>query len=204
MKSQHNLKPHYIMHSQYVMLNIRWWLYYFISIKYIFHYLFLNILTISSLSKMNYINTTYLGTCLPTYILIFKIYIPGFSYINNIYRLIKRKVWGKKKCTRVCVYYKNYARFRQKSIKSAKSTHPENSKLVRQVHVVQKVPPGSMIEQKNGFCENTIFVKNYLQTFWELQISKATLYRPKNTPRKYDWAKKIFLWKYDFCKKLFA
>ena len=73
------------------------------------------------------------------------------------------KVWGKKKCTRVCVYYKNYARFRQKSIKSAKSTHPENSKLVRQVHVVQKVPPGSMIEQKNGFCENTIFVKNYLQ-----------------------------------------
>jgi len=32
--------------------------------------------------------------------------------------------------------------------------------LVRQVHVVQKVPPGSMIEQKNGFCENTIFVKN--------------------------------------------
>ena len=69
----------------------------------------------------------------------------------------------KKKCTRVCVYYKNYARFRQKSIKSAKSTHPENSKLVRQVHVVQKVPPGSMIEQKNGFCENTIFVKNYLQ-----------------------------------------
>ena len=73
------------------------------------------------------------------------------------------KVWGKKKCTRVCVYYKNYARFRQKSIKSAKSTHPENSKLVRQVHVVQKVPPGSMIEQK-----------------------------------------KLFLWKYDFCKKLFA
>ena len=90
MKSQHNLKPHYIMHSQYVMLNIRWWLYYFISIKYIFHYLFLNILTISSLSKMNYINTTYLGTYLPTYILIFMIYIPGFSYINNIYRLIKR------------------------------------------------------------------------------------------------------------------
>ena len=44
-----------------------------------------------------------------------------------------------------------------------KSTHPENSKLVRQVHVVQKVPPGSMIEQKNGFFENTIFVKNNLQ-----------------------------------------
>ena len=77
--------------------------------------------------------------------------------------LLNNKVWGKKKCTCVCVYYKNYARFRQKSIKSAKSTHPENSKLVRQVHVVQKVPPGSMIEQKNGFCENTIFVKNYLQ-----------------------------------------
>ena len=72
------------------------------------------------------------------------------------------KVWGKKKCTRVCVYYKNYARFRQKSIKSAKSTHPENSKLVRQVHVVQKVPPGSMIEQKNGFFENTIFVKKII------------------------------------------
>ena len=97
-------------------------------------------------------------------------------FLNEIPNLIKKnyqiwfkkfvksnKVWGKKKCTRVCVYYKNYARFRQKSIKSAKSTHPENSKLVRQVHVVQKVPPGSMIEQKNGFCENTIFVKNYLQ-----------------------------------------
>ena len=83
--------------------------------------------------------------------------------ISNEFGFSSNKVWGKKKCTRVCVYYKNYARFRQKSIKSAKSTHPENSKLVRQVHVVQKVPPGSMIEQKNGFCENTIFVKNYLQ-----------------------------------------
>ena len=81
----------------------------------------------------------------------------------SYYTVVVSKVWGKKKCTSVCVYYKNYARFRQKSIKSAKSTHPENSKLVRQVHVVQKVPPGSMIEQKNGFCENTIFVKNYLQ-----------------------------------------
>ena len=72
------------------MVNIHWWLYYFISIKYIFHYLFLNIFLISSLSKMNYIDTTYLGTYLPTYILIFMIYIRGFSYINNIYRLIKR------------------------------------------------------------------------------------------------------------------
>ena len=87
----------------------------------------------------------------------------GMCVCQGMYIKIGYKVWGKKKCTRVCVYYKNYARFRQKSIKSAKSTHPENSKLVRQVHVVQKVPPGSMIEQKNGFCENTIFVKNYLQ-----------------------------------------
>ena len=48
----------------------------------------------------------------------------------------------------------------QKSFITEKvSRYPEDSKLVRQVHVVQKIPPGSMIEQKNFFCKNTIFVK---------------------------------------------
>ena len=71
----------------------------------------------------------------------------------------KFKVWVKKKWTHVCVYYENYDQFRQKSFITAKSRHPEDSKLVKQVHVVQKIPPGSMIEQKNFFCKNTIFVK---------------------------------------------
>ena len=34
--------------------------------------------------------------------------------------------------------------------------------MVRQVQLVQKIHPESMIEQKIFFCENMIFVKNYL------------------------------------------
>ena len=55
----------------------------------------------------------------------------------------KLQAWGihkvrvKKKWTHVCVYYENYDQFRQKSFITAKSRHPEDSKLVRQVHVVQ-------------------------------------------------------------------
>ena len=71
------------------------------------------------------------------------------------------KVWSKKKFTRVCKYCVNSFSFCEKSLKSVKSRHSELSKMVRQAHAVQKIPPGSMIEQKNVFCKNTIFVKNY-------------------------------------------
>ena len=69
------------------------------------------------------------------------------------------KVWLKKKFPCVCRYYVNSFSFCEKSLKAVKSRHSELSKMVRQAHVVQKIPPGSMIEQKNVFCKNTIFVK---------------------------------------------
>ena len=72
------------------------------------------------------------------------------------------KVWSEKKFPRVCRYYMNSFSFCEKSLKAVKSRHLELSKMVRQAHVVQKIHPGSMIEQKNFFCKNTIFVKNYL------------------------------------------
>ena len=72
------------------------------------------------------------------------------------------KVCSEKKFTHICMYYANSGRASVKSLRSAKSRHPEDSKLVRQVHLVQKIPPESMIEQKKIFCENMIFVKNYL------------------------------------------
>ena len=56
------------------------------------------------------------------------------------------KVWSEKKFTHVCVHYKKYATLCQKSFKSAKSRHPEDSKLVRQDHIIQKMLPGNMIE----------------------------------------------------------
>ena len=77
------------------------------------------------------------------------------------YKLID-KVWSKKKFPHVCRYYVNSFSFSGKLLKAVKSRHSELSKMVRQAHVVQKIPPGSMIEQKNVFCKNTIFVKNYL------------------------------------------
>ena len=61
------------------------------------------------------------------------------------------KVWSKKKFTRVCKYCVNSFSFCEKSLKSVKSRHSELSKMVRQAHAVQKIPPGSMIEQKNVF-----------------------------------------------------
>ena len=41
---------------------------------------------------------------------------------------------------------KKYATLCQKSFKSEKSRHPEDSKLVRQDHTIQKMLPGNMIE----------------------------------------------------------
>ena len=57
------------------------------------------------------------------------------------------------------MYYANSVRASVKSLRSAKSRHPEDSKLVRQVLIIQKILPENVIEQKKFFCENTIFVK---------------------------------------------
>ena len=60
------------------------------------------------------------------------------------------------------MYYANSVRVSIKSLKLAKSRHPEDSKLVKQVLIIQKIAPENMIEQKNFFCENTIFVKKII------------------------------------------
>ena len=71
------------------------------------------------------------------------------------------KVCSEKKFTHICMYYANSGRASVKSLRSAKSRHPEDSKLVRQVLIIQKILPENVIEQKKFFCENTIFVKKY-------------------------------------------
>ena len=63
------------------------------------------------------------------------------------------KVWSEKKFPRVCRYYVNSFSFCEKSLKAVKSRHSELSKMVRQAHVVQKIHPGSMIEQKIFFAK---------------------------------------------------
>ena len=59
------------------------------------------------------------------------------------------------------MYYANSVRVSIKLLKLAKSRHPEDSKLVKQVLIIQKIAPENMIEQKIFFCENTVFVENY-------------------------------------------
>ena len=71
------------------------------------------------------------------------------------------KVWSEKKFTHICMYYTNSARVCVKSLRSAKSRHSKDSKLVRQVHIIEKILSETMSEQKIFFCKNTIFVKNY-------------------------------------------
>ena len=63
------------------------------------------------------------------------------------------KVWSEKKFPRICMYYVNSFSFCEKSLKEVKSRHSELSKMVRQTHVVQKMHPGSMIEQKKFFSK---------------------------------------------------
>ena len=69
------------------------------------------------------------------------------------------KVWSEKKYTHISVYHTNLDCLGEKSFKSTKSTHTKDSKLVRQVHIVQRLPPGSIIKPKNYFWEITNFVK---------------------------------------------
>ena len=71
------------------------------------------------------------------------------------------KVWQEKKFTHISVYYTNSDCFGKKSVKSVKSTHAKDSKMVRQVHIVSKLLPGSMINHENYFWEITNFVKNW-------------------------------------------
>ena len=65
--------------------------------------------------------------------------------------LILYKVCSEKKFTHICMYYANSGRASVKSLRSAKSRHPEDSKLVRQVLIIQKILPENVIEQKKIF-----------------------------------------------------
>ena len=87
------------------------------------------------------------------------LYLRGSSKAK--YEIFATKVCSEKKFTHICMYYANSGRASVKSLRSAKSRHPEDSKLVRQVLIIQKILPENVIEQKKFFCENTIFVKKY-------------------------------------------
>ena len=53
------------------------------------------------------------------------------------------------------MYFEISVSFSRKSFKSAKSRHSEDSELVRQVFIVQKIIPGDMIcykNQRTKFC----------------------------------------------------
>ena len=76
------------------------------------------------------------------------------SYVED-----STKVWSEKKYTHISIYHTNLDCLGEKSFKSTKSTHTKDSKLVRQVHIVQRLPPGSIIKPKNYFWEVTNFVK---------------------------------------------
>ena len=75
---------------------------------------------------------------------------------------LSSKVWSEKKYTHISVYHTNLDCLGEKSFKSTKSTHTKDSKLVRQVHIVQRLPPGSIIKPKNYFWEITNFVKKII------------------------------------------
>ena len=67
----------------------------------------------------------------------------------------------KKRWSCIFEYHVKYTYFRGKSFKFAKSRHFGDSKLVRQVHIVSKLLPGTMINHENYFWEITNFVKNW-------------------------------------------
>ena len=69
------------------------------------------------------------------------------------------KVCPKKKFTRVCLFYINLVSFFSYLNINPKCRHSKDSKMVRQVHIVPKLLPGSMINHKNYFWEITKFVK---------------------------------------------
>ena len=69
------------------------------------------------------------------------------------------KVWVKKNVTHIALNFSNLDCFSEKSFKSSKNTHAKDLKMVRQVNIVKKLPPGIMIKYKIHFWENTNFVK---------------------------------------------
>ena len=81
---------------------------------------------------------------------------------QKIFLHVPNKVWSEKKYTHISIYHTNLDCLGEKSFKLAKSTHTKDSKLVRQVHIVEKLPPGSMIYNKNYFWEITNFVKKII------------------------------------------
>ena len=72
-------------------------------------------------------------------------------WVLSRYYIYTYKVWSEKKYTHISVYHSNLDYLGEKSFKSTKSTHTKDSKLVRQVHIVQRLPPGSIIKPKNYF-----------------------------------------------------
>ena len=77
---------------------------------------------------------------------------------NSTDPLLGNKVWLEKKFTHISLYFSNLDCFGKKSFKLAKSTHAKDFKMVRQVHIVQKLFSGRMINHKNNFWEITNFV----------------------------------------------
>ena len=69
------------------------------------------------------------------------------------------KVCSEKKCTRICLCYSNQVSFWEKPLKFPQSRHLQLSKMVRQVHIAQKMTPVGMIIYKKIIHENTNFVK---------------------------------------------
>ena len=72
---------------------------------------------------------------------------------------LTNKVWVKKNVTHIALNFSNLDCFSEKSFKSSKNTHAKDLKMVRQVNIVKKLPPGIMIKYKIHFWENTNFVK---------------------------------------------
>ena len=74
-------------------------------------------------------------------------------------KYVQCKVWVKKNVTHIALNFSNLDCFSEKSFKSSKNTHAKDLKMVSQVNIVKKLPPGIMIKYKIHFWENTNFVK---------------------------------------------
>ena len=112
--------------------------------------------TYSAQSSLSIFAQKYLHTYEDTYFILQNKYLCIYKDSFGV-----NKVWSEKKFTHICMYYTNSARVCVKSLRSAKSRHSKDSKLVRQVHIIEKILSETMSEQKIFFCENAIFVKNY-------------------------------------------
>ena len=116
-----------------------------------------NLVSTFWLSQFNHYNEYFFSHGIDRHVYPLPNILKGANLITMICAVCK--VCSEKKFTHICMYYANSGRTSVKSLRSAKSRHPEDSKLVRQVLIIQKILPENVIEQKKFFCENTIFVK---------------------------------------------